>query len=216
MATSTVPTADEVTMDANRWDERYSREEYVWQLEPNRFLPDLVAGLGPGRALDLACGEGRNAVWLAQQGWTVTGVDFSAVGVEKGRRLAADRGVTVDWIVDDVTIWPGRSGAFDLVIVFYVQLPAPDRAAMLATAAGSLAPGGRFVMVAHDLDNLEHGTGGPQDPTVLPTPELVVADLGAAGVADLTVDRAERITRRVGTDSGARDAIDCLVVAHRG
>ena len=73
-------------MDAQRWDERYSRDEYVWHLEPNRFLPDLVADLAPGRALDLACGEGRNTVWLAQQGWTVTGVDFSAVGIEKGDR----------------------------------------------------------------------------------------------------------------------------------
>ena len=203
-------------MDAARWDERYSRDGYVWQLEPNRFLPGLVADLAPGRALDLACGEGRNTVWLAQQGWTATGVDFSAVGVEKGRRLAADRGVEVEWVVADVTTWPGRAEAFDLVIVFYVQLPAPDRAAMLATAARALAPGGRFVMVAHDLDNLEHGAGGPQDPTVLPTPELVSADLLAAGVVDLAVDRAERITRRVETDSGARDAIDCLVVAHRG
>lgn len=203
-------------MDATRWDERYSREGYVWDLEPNRFLPDLVADLGPGRVLDLACGEGRNTVWLAQQGWNATGVDFSAVGVEKGRRLAADRGVEVEWIVADVTTWPPRAEAFDLVIVFYVQLPAPDRAAMLATAARSLARRGRFVMVAHDLDNLEHGTGGPQDAAVLPTPELVTADLQAAGVADLEVDRAERITRRVENDTGACDAIDCLVVAHRG
>ena len=202
-------------MDSADWDRRYDRDDYVWALEPNRFLPGLVADLSSARVLDLACGEGRNAVWLARQGWTVTGVDFSAVGVEKGRRLAADAGVDVEWLVADVTTWPGRPGAFDLVIVFYVQLPPPERAAMLRTAALALAPGGRFVMVAHDLLNLTAGVGGPQDATVLPTPMAVEADLLAAGVPDLTVARAERIHRAVETDSGPREAIDCLVVARR-
>ena len=196
------------------WDRRYDRDDYVWHVAPNRFLPDLVADLPAGRALDLACGEGRNAVWLAQRGWSVTGVDFSRVGIDKGKRLAADSGVAVDWIVADVTEVELPS-AFDLVIIFYVQLPPPGRVAMLHRAARALAPGGRFVMVAHDLTNITEGIGGPQDPSVMPTPELVVADLSSAGVADLTVARAERITRSVDTDDGTRDAIDCLVVASR-
>ncbi len=202
-------------MNAEDWDRRYDRDEYVWHLEPNRFLPGLVDDLAAGRALDLACGEGRNSVWLARQGWTVTGVDFSAVGVEKGGRLAADAGVDVEWLVDDVTTWPGRPAGYDLVIVFYVQLPPADRAAMLRTAALALAPGGRFVMVAHDLENLTAGVGGPQDASVLPTPEAVEADLLAAGVPDLVIERAERIRRPVATDDGPREAIDCLVVATR-
>lgn len=203
-------------MDARDWDHRYDREDYVWQVAPNRFLPDLVAGLNPGRVLDLACGEGRNAVWLAQQGWTATGVDFSKVGIAKAERLAADSGVRVEWIVGDVTTVDLPPAGFDLVIVFYVQLPAADRESMLHRAARALAAGGRFVMVAHDLTNITDGVGGPQDPTVMPTPELISGDLASAGVDGLVVDRAERITRRVETDSGARDAIDCLVVAHRG
>lgn len=202
-------------MNAEDWDRRYDRDEYVWHLEPNRFLPGLVDDLPAGRALDLACGEGRNSVWLARQGWIVTGVDFSAVGVEKGRRLAADAGIEVEWLVDDVTTWPGRPAAYDLVIVFYVQLPAADRAAMLRTAALALAPAGRFVMVAHDLLNLTEGVGGPQDASVLPTPEAVESDLLAAGVPDLVVERAERIHRPVATDDGEREAIDCLVVGYR-
>jgi len=201
-------------VNAEEWDRRYDRDDYVWHVAPNRFLPELVADLPHGRALDLACGEGRNAVWLARQGWAVTAVDFSAVGVAKGERLAADSGVTVEWVVGDVTAWTPPARGFDLVLVFYVQLPAPDRAAMLGHAARALAPGGRFVMVAHDRTNLTEGVGGPQDETVLPTPELVAADLGASGV-DLTVDRAERITRPVDTPDGPRDAIDCLVVATR-
>lgn len=88
--------------DAAAWDERYASAELVWGAEPNRFLPPEVAGLRPGRGVDLACGEGRNAIWLARQGWTMTGVDFSEVGISKARRLAAHAGVTVDLVVDDV------------------------------------------------------------------------------------------------------------------
>jgi SAM-dependent methyltransferase len=201
-------------VNAEEWDRRYDTAEYVWHADPNRFLPGLVGDLAPGRALDLACGEGRNAVWLARQGWTVTAVDFSSVGIAKGERLAADHGVTVEWFVGDVTEWTPAAEAFGLVIVFYVQLPATERAAMLGHAARALAPGGRFVMVAHDRTNLTDGIGGPQDERVLPTPELVVADLAASGVA-LDVARAERLRRPVDTPDGPRDAIDCLVVAAR-
>ena len=202
-------------MNAEEWDRRYDTEEYVWHVAPNQFLPDLVSDLTPGRALDLACGEGRNAVWLAQRGWRVTGVDFSPVGLAKGQRLAADSGVEVEWVVADVTEVELTPASFDLVIVFYVQLPPPARAAMLHRAVRALGPGGRFVMVAHDLTNIAEGYGGPQDPAVMPTPELVSEDLRSSGVADLAIDRAERITRRVDTPDGPRDAIDCLVVANR-
>ncbi len=202
-------------MDATEWNRRYDTAAYVWHTEPNQFLPALIDDGLPGRALDLACGEGRNAVWLAAQGWSVTAVDFSAVGIEKGRRLAAESNVDVEWVVADVTTWPGRTEAYDLVVIFYVQLPTLQRAAMLQIAATALAPGGRFVMVAHDLSNLTDGIGGPQDPAVLPTPDLVRGDLNAGGPADLTIDRAELVTRTVATDDGTKQAIDCLVVAHR-
>jgi ubiquinone/menaquinone biosynthesis C-methylase UbiE len=202
-------------MDAEGWDRRYDTADYVWHVAPNQFLPELVADLTPGRAVDLACGEGRNAVWLAQQGWTCTAVDFSQVGIAKAERLAADSGVTVEWVVADVTTVDLPAAGYDLVIVFYVQIPPPDRQAMLHRAARALAPGGRFVMVAHDLTNITEGVGGPQDPSVMPTPELISADLRSAGVADLTIDRAETVPRRVVTSDGSRDAIDCLVVAHR-
>ena len=76
-------------MEREQWDERYRADELIWKVEPNRFLVEEVAGLVPGRALDLACGEGRNALWLAERGWQVTAVDFSAVGLEKARRLAS-------------------------------------------------------------------------------------------------------------------------------
>lgn len=200
-------------MESEDWDERYRTAELVWRAEPNRWVAEEVAGLPPGRAIDLACGEGRNAVWLAEQGWDATGVDFSAVGLDKGRRMAAERGVQVTWVEADVRTWEAPSPA-DLVIVCYLQLPAGARRAALGHAAAALAPGGTLLVVGHDRSNLEHGVGGPQDPAVLYTPEDVVDDLQASGVT-VVVQRAEVVRRPVDTASGRADALDCLVRAQR-
>ncbi len=200
--------------DAASWDERYRAAEFVWSTRPNLFLPPEVSGLTPGRALDLACGEGRNAVWLATQGWHATGVDFSATGLEKAARLAEANDVTVTWVCADVTSWQ-PVGLFDLVVVFYLQLPEAERRDALGVAARALAPGGTLLVVAHDLANLTDGVGGPQNAAVLYTPDDVLRDLDGSGVTDLVVERAERIDRPVETDTGPAMAIDCLVRAHR-
>jgi SAM-dependent methyltransferase len=199
-------------MDANHWNERYATAEYVWKADPNIFLVSETAGLPPGRALDLACGEGRNAVWLAEQGWNATGVDFSDAGLAKGRRLAADRGVEVDWVRADATTWEPPAEGYDLVAVFYLQLPADRRRRAMEVAVRAIAPGGTLLVVAHDAANLTGGVGGPQDAAVLYAPAEVLVDLAAAGV-DLTVERAETVERPVaGAD---RPALDCLVRARR-
>jgi SAM-dependent methyltransferase len=205
-------------MDAAAWNARYDTAELVWTGEPNLFLAPEVGGLTPGRVLDLACGEGRNAIWLATQGWDATGVDFSSTGVAKGERLAAERGVAVDFVVADATTWEAPAAAFDLVIVFYLQLPAEERRAAVATAVRALAPDGTFLLVAHDLLNLTEGHGGPQDAGVLTTAEAVVDELAAASMAadvELVVERAERVDRVVETPEGPRTAIDTLVRARR-
>jgi SAM-dependent methyltransferase len=201
-------------MRASDWDQRYATAEYVWRTEPNQFLPPEVAGLPTGRALDLAAGEGRNAVWLASQGWQVTGVDFSHAGIAKGARLAVDQGVTVEWRCADVTTWT-PSPVFDLVVVFYLQLAAGERRAAFERAARALAPGGTLLIVGHASVNLTEGVGGPQDPSVLYSPDEVAADLEGAGIVGLVIDRAAHVRRRVETPNGDRDAIDCLVRAHR-
>ncbi len=199
-------------MDASDWNERYATAEYVWKADPNVFLVDEAAGLAAGRALDLACGEGRNAVWLAEQGWAVTGVDFSDAGLDKGRRLAAERGVAVDWICADATSWDPPADSYDLVAVFYLQLPDAARRQAISIAGRALAPSGTLLVVAHDTANLTGGVGGPQDPAVLYRPDDVLADLADAGI-DLTVERAETVERPVaGAD---RPALDCLVRARR-
>ncbi len=200
--------------DAAHWDQRYGTAEFVWKTDPNRFLPPEVDGLVPGRALDLACGEGRNAVWLATQGWSVTGVDFSGVGLAKGAALAEENDVAVKWVPADVTDWEATE-QFDLVVVFYLQVPESQRRAAFSRAARDVGPGGRLLIVGHDLLNLTEGTGGPQSPTVLYTPDDVRSDLAAAGVVDLVIDRAERVHRPVDADTGPTVAIDCLILAHR-
>ena len=131
-------------VDSAEWDRRYAGRELVWTSEPNRFLVREAEGLPPGTALDLASGEGRNAVWLAERGWKVTGVDFSAVGLEKGAGLAAARGVDVEWVLADLLDYRPEAEAFELVIVFYLQVPGEQRTTILRGAAEAVAPGARW------------------------------------------------------------------------
>ena len=178
---------------------------------PNRFLVSEISGLAPGAALDLACGAGRNAVWLAERGWRVTGVDFSGVALGIARDLAASHGVEVEWIESDVTGWTPPARAFDLVCVLYLQLPAPERRAALRHAVDALRPGGTLLVVGHDLLNMTEGWGGPTQPDVLFTPDDIAAEVGD----DLQVEKAERVRRPVEDGGVLREAIDALVRARR-
>ncbi len=132
------------TMRADAWDEKWrgrpARHAETSGL-PNRFLVSEVDGIEPGRALDLACGAGRNAIWLAEQGWRVTGVDFSTVALAEARRLAAERRVAVEWVQADLVSDALPDGPFDLVVVLYLQLPAVERRLVLERAAQAVAPG---------------------------------------------------------------------------
>lgn len=198
-------------MDRAAWDARYQATDYVWTVEPNRWLVAECEGLPPGDALDLACGEGRNAVWLAERGWKVTAVDFSPVALDKGRRLAAHRGVSVRWEESDVLAWQ-PTDTFDLVAVLYLQLPEAERRQALRVAVEALRPGGTLLVVAHDTRNLGEGVGGPQDPAVLCTPADVVSDTVGSG-RELIVERAETVERPV--EGADRPALDCLVRLRR-
>jgi SAM-dependent methyltransferase len=175
-------------VDAKAWDARYAGTELMWSVEPNQFVARECLDLPPGRAVDLACGEGRNAIWLARRGWEVTAVDFSAVALDKGRRLAGD--VALDWVVADATTWE-PDGGYDLAVLAYLQLPADERRAAVRHAYAALAPGGTVVLVAHDTANLTEGVGGPQDASVLMTAEDVLADLAGQFAPEPEVVRAD-------------------------
>jgi SAM-dependent methyltransferase len=194
------------------WNARYAQTELLWTAEPNRRFAAEVGELEPGRALDVACGEGRNAVWLAERGWRVTAVDFSDVAIDKGRALAERRGVEVDWVVADVLAYEPEPAAFDLAVVLYLQLPHDELVLAIRSAAAALRPGGTLFVLGHDSTNLVDGHGGPRDPSVLFTPEDVTREL-----AGFELERAEKVDRVVTLerDAGTAVAIDALVRAHR-
>jgi SAM-dependent methyltransferase len=190
------------------WDKRYAAVENLWAAKPNRFLVAEVAELAPGRALDLACGEGQNGIWLATLGWEVLGVDYSEVAIAKARGRAEREGVRIDFICADLVDYEPPPAAFELVLLLYFHIPAAERRRVLAKAAGALAPGGTVVLIGHDLTNLTHGVGGPSDPDLLSTPDELASELPG-----LEIEKAATILRDV--DGEDRDAIDNLVRARR-
>src|SRR5680860_996126 len=171
-------------MDAAHWDERYAKAELEWGTDPNHFLVQEIDGMEPGRALDLAAGEGRNAVWLAAEGWNVTAVDFSRVAIGKARLLAERRGVEIEWVVADLRDFEAPRQGFDLVIMFYLHLTAPESRKVLGKATETLRPEGTLLIVGHDRANLTDGVGGPSDPSLLLDAEEVASDLDG-----LVIDR---------------------------
>ena len=192
------------------WNERYAGRELVWTADPNRLFAAEVADLPAGRALDLACGEGRNAVWLAERGWRVTAVDFAAVGLAKARELAASRDVEVEWVHADLLEYapePGRSTssrsstsssrATSSTSCFVARLPR-SRAAGRSSCSGTTRR-------TSPTDTAARRTSRCSS-----RPEDVVAALG-----DLVVERAEKIRRTVSLDGGDATAIDAFVRAHR-
>ena len=195
-------------MERDDWDRKYAEKEQLWALTPNRTFAGEAEDLQPRRALDLACGEGRHAVWLAKRGWRVTAIDFSEVAIARARARAAHEGVEVDFRTVDLLDFESETHVFDLVLVLFLQLPADERRVVLRRAARALAPGGTFLLVGHDLTNLAAGTGGPSDPAVLFAPEDIVTDLPG-----LEIEKAERVLRDV-VDAD-RPAIDTLVRARR-
>jgi SAM-dependent methyltransferase len=205
---------EEEPINSSQWDERYGSADLVWSATPNRWVEQLTADLPVGRALDLAGGEGRNALWLADRGWQAIVVDLSEVALDRVRGLAAKRFGANDQRVStlraDVRTYQPPPGSFDLVLLVYLHVPADDRRTVVRSAASAVAPGGRLLVVAHDSKNLEGGFGGPQDARLLYTAEDVAADLVGTSLA---IERSEAVVRTVVIDGGPRDAIDAVLMA---
>jgi 2-polyprenyl-3-methyl-5-hydroxy-6-metoxy-1,4-benzoquinol methylase len=192
------------------WNRRWRAHWRHVHADDSRVLCDEVGGLAPGRALDLACGSGRNAVWLAERGWRVTAVDFSDVALAEARRSACERGVEVEWVEADVRDYEPSPGTFDLVLVFFLHLPPHERRSVLGRAAAAVARGGTLLLAGHDLANLATEACGPSDPAVLYVPEEVARELPG-----LAIEKAESVTRTVETEQGETRAVDTLVRASR-
>lgn len=203
-------------MNSSSWDQRYAGTDLVWSASPNQWVEQVAAGLAPGRVLDLAGGEGRNALWLADRGWQATVVDFSRVALDRASSLAAQRFGDEDGrlitVHADLLSYLPEPEAFDLVLVVYLQLVAGERRTVLQRAATAVAPGGRLLVVAHDSTNLTAGVGGPQDASVLFTAADVEADIAGTG---LVITRSEAVLRTVATENGPREAVDALLLGAR-
>jgi 2-polyprenyl-3-methyl-5-hydroxy-6-metoxy-1,4-benzoquinol methylase len=193
------------------WDARYAAAadaaDSVWSVSPNEWIAATVGPLAPGTAIDLGCGEGRNAIWMASKGWTVTGVDFSSAGIDVARTRSQRAQVDVEWRVADATTWRAPKPV-DLAVIAYLHLSEPQLRSTIANAVASLAPGGHLVVIGHDRTNISDGIGGPQIADILYTPELL-----ADAATKLTIEICERVLRLVETDSGTQNAIDTVLVA---
>jgi SAM-dependent methyltransferase len=201
-----------VTIDPRRvrWDERHAAGDFEGEgRKPT--LVSAVAGLRPGRALELAAGSGTNAVWLASQGWQTTAVDWSPVALGNGRARAEAAGVEVEWLERSLFEWSPPTRSFDLVAIVHLH-PAPDeRRPVYAAAAAAVAAGGRLVIVGHDRINATEGEGGPPDTDRLFTAAEIAADLIAADPG-LEIERSEVVRR---APLPRRAPIDALLVARR-
>jgi len=190
-------------VESGSWDERYRSADQLWSAKPNLFVADRLDPAPPGVGLDLASGEGRNAIWLSELGWTMTAVDFSEVAVERGRAVSD----AVNFVVGDVLTWE-PSATFDLVLIAYLQLPEDQLGPLVERASGWLEPGGEVFMIGHDRSNIEDGYGGPQVPEILWDVESIKLWLSG-----LTVIEAQVVRRPVETDDGVVFARDTLVRA---
>lgn len=187
------------------WEERYAGADYLFGTEPNDFLVEEAARLVPGgRALAVADGEGRNGVWLAQQGLDVVSVDFSANGLAKARALAAERGVAIETIQADLFHWDWPVAAFDLVVTFFIH-PAPrQRDVLLGAMFRALKPGGLLIFEAFSKAQAENEFGGPDDPDRLYSSAILRQALAQAEILLL---EEKTIIRRTGRFPGEPAAV---------
>jgi SAM-dependent methyltransferase len=205
-------------MSKEKWNRRYAEREADSPGEPNPVLVEETASLTPGRALDLAAGDGRHGLFLAAEGWRVTCVDFSETAVERGRRFAGTAGFgdRLDWVHADLTAYTPDPGAFDLVTIIFLHIPWQEMQEVIRKGAAALAPGGTFLLLGHHRENIGRCAGGPQNPDVLYTEEDVSKVLD--GLGWIKIERREKVERQpkhAGEATGNSEALalDCLVKA---
>ena len=194
------------------WDAKYSTDDFIYTKTANRFIVEFCELLQPGKAIDLAGGEGRNTVWLAEQGWTVENVDISAIGLKKCEAFARERGVSdrVKTLCASGANFSSTLAPVDLGIVPYLQVPGELLAASLKNLVAQIKSGGRLVGVWHALENLQGGFGGPQDPQVLPSVESMTRLLATL---NLDVEVCELRDGQVQTKDGLKPSITLVVSA---
>ena len=159
------------------WDERYSAEEYAYGTNPNNFLEANVSSIPKGKVLSLAEGEGRNAVFLASQGYSVTAVDSSLVGLNKGRKLAEENGVIVEFIHTDLAEYDLGENKWDGIVSIFCPLPSSIRKQLHKKVEAALKRNGVFLLEAYTPAQLKYGTGGGNSVDVMQSKESLSLEL---------------------------------------
>lgn len=197
---------------AAEWDERYGQyDQRMWSGRANGSLVGLLGDQPPGRLLDVGCGEGADAIWLAEQGWTVTATDISDVAIDRARRAAAEAGVDVEWQAADLATEPPRPGGYDVVTISYPALRRERRKPSLAALTNAVAPGGQLVVIAHANEEPatdQHQNGFDRADYVS------IGDIVDHLAEDFTVE-VNRVQDRPDPPQGARHTRDHVILARR-
>ena len=193
------------------WDERYAAEHYIYGTEPNSFLAENVTRIPKGRVLCLADGEGRNSVFLAQQGYSVTAVDASAIGIRKAKKLAQDNNVRVEYIHADLTNYSPGTEQWEGIVSIFCHLPASIRTSLHKNIVSALKPGGVLLLEAYTPAQLKHGTGGPPEAALTMSADILEQELNG-----LKFDLLQELEREVieGSHHTGLGAV-VQVLAHR-
>ena len=201
-------------MDAKYWDTKYETPDYVYTKLVNRFVKEYCEPLTPGTAIDVAGGEGRNTVWLAQQGWRVENIDFSQKALDKCLAFAEEEGVQgfVDTNCASALEFELNETPVDLAVIAYLQVNQTDLKTAIKRAASHVKPGGHLMGVWHSRDNLEHSFGGPRDPGVLPNPELLTEYLEGEGFEILDCRNRDG---QIQTREGLKPSVTAVLFARK-
>lgn len=203
--------APDVMFGADFWDERYRSAQRVWSGNPNPQLVAEVAGRPPGRALDVGCGEGADAIWLARAGWTVVGADISGVALERAAQHARDTDPAaaerIEWRQTDLIARPPERDSFDLVSAQFMQLPPEERTRLFTALAAAVAAGGMLLVVGHHPSDLATGVPRPPMPERFYTPDEIAALLDDSWRVAVSEARPRPATTPDGVETTVHDTV---------